>query len=98
MKTHLIAIFCLVSISLMGQKTYAPAWEFPLTENSIQARVRVSVLSSSNGIRPVRRLIASMFIPCSAFSPASIKLVFAEMLPTFFPPFFSMSSLYSSRE
>ena len=27
MKTHLIAIFCLVSISLMGQKTYAPAWE-----------------------------------------------------------------------
>lgn len=26
MKTHLIAIFCLVSISLMGQKTYAPAW------------------------------------------------------------------------
>ena len=27
MKIHLIAIFCLVSISLMGQKTYAPAWE-----------------------------------------------------------------------
>lgn len=27
MKTHLIAIFCLVPISLMGQKTYAPAWE-----------------------------------------------------------------------
>ena len=36
----------------------------PRTENSMQARVFVS--HSSNGIRPVRRLMASMFIPCSA--------------------------------
>ena len=32
------------------------------------------------------------------FSPAKIKLVLDEMLPTFLPPFFSISSLYSSRE
>ena len=31
-------------------------------------------------------------------SPAKIKLVFEEMLPTFFPPCFSMNALYSSRE
>ena len=36
----------------------------PRTENSMQARVRES--HSSNGIRPVRRLMASIFIPCSA--------------------------------
>ena len=32
------------------------------------------------------------------FSPARMKLVFLEMLPTFLPPCFSISSLYSSRE
>ena len=36
----------------------------PRTENSMQARVRDS--HSSSGIRPVRRLMASIFIPCSA--------------------------------
>ena len=36
----------------------------PRTENSMQARVFVS--HSSSGIRPVSRLMASMFIPCSA--------------------------------
>ena len=36
----------------------------PRTENSMQARVRDS--HSSSGIRPVRRLMASIFMPCSA--------------------------------
>ena len=32
------------------------------------------------------------------FSPASMKLVFEEILLTFLPPCFSIKDLYSSRE
>ena len=52
----------------------------PRTENSIQARVRVSVLSSSKGIRPVRRLMASMFKSCSASTRVAAEIWRADSL------------------
>ena len=49
-----------INCSCMAMRSFG----VPRTENSMQARVRDS--HSSSGIRPVRRLMASIFMPCSA--------------------------------
>ena len=75
-------------------------WGVPRTENSIQART--FAFRSSNGIRPVRRLIASIFKPCSANIPVTAAICLAVSLrPSkvrmyrFLPCIFTHSS-YSS--
>ena len=50
----------------------------PRTENSIQARTLA--FRSSKGTRPVKRLIASIFRPCSAMIRVTAAICFAESL------------------
>ena len=61
-------------------------YPFIIFRNS--SSLRIGMLSA--------RAFSSLLGPM--FSPARMKLVFFEILPTFFPPCFSIISLYSSRE
>ena len=65
-----------ISFSCIAMRSFG----VPLTENSMQALVRASAWHSSNGIRPVRRLIASIFMPCSANMLVAAEICRAESL------------------
>ena len=56
----------------------ARSFGVPRTENSMQARMFSRC--SSNGIRPVRRLMASMFSPCSANTEVTACICKADSL------------------
>ena len=71
----------------------APSWKVNyILNHSIIPR------NSSSLMTGIPRDLAFSSLAGPMFSPASTKDVFLEMEPEFLPPFFSMSSLYSSRE